>query len=128
MSAANASISSTSRLGTRDAAGGLTQFISTGHVIPPTGCRFLRRQRLIDEHREATVIDRLNIPPPLCVYCSSPWTDEMMKIQVDADFRDGYYAGDNAKTTFDATVDVVCSTCGRLVYRKEVRDLHWYGG
>ena len=62
-------------------------------------------------------------PPPLCVWCSAPWTDDMMRVMVKADFQDGYYEGDNAYTTFDAVVDVTCSSCKRLVYRKEIRDI-----
>lgn len=59
-------------------------------------------------------------PPPLCVFCSAPWTDDMMKVFASAELEHGYY--DDVWVDFiDLTVDVTCSSCKRLVYRKEVR-------
>jgi hypothetical protein len=67
-------------------------------------------------------------PPPLCVFCSAPWTDEMLKVYAKGDYDFGYYPGEFSVDGYDVTIDVTCSTCGRLVYRKEVRqDLDRYG-
>lgn len=59
-------------------------------------------------------------PPPLCVFCSAPWTDDMVKVLAEAEMEFGYY-GDSYVDYIDVVVDVTCSTCRRLVYRKEVR-------
>lgn len=66
------------------------------------------------------------IPPPLCVWCSAPWTDDMMKVSAEAEMYHGYYEGDVSVDFIDVTVDVTCSTCKRLVYRKEVRQYDKY--
>lgn len=64
--------------------------------------------------------DDQKIPPPLCVWCSAPWTDEMVQMGAEAEMESGYY-GDSYVEYIDLKIDVVCSTCKRLVYRKEVR-------
>lgn len=61
------------------------------------------------------------IPPPLCVFCSAPWTDDMMAVFATAELEDGYYEGDVSVSSIDVTIDVTCSSCKRLVYRKECR-------
>lgn len=67
------------------------------------------------------------IPPPLCVFCNAPWTDDMLKVYAKGDFDFGYYPGEFEVDGYDVTIDVTCSTCKRLVYRKEVRqDLNRY--
>ncbi|MDP3938240.1 MAG: hypothetical protein Q8R92_08900 [Deltaproteobacteria bacterium] len=66
------------------------------------------------------------IPPPLCVFCSAPWTDDMMQVYAKADLEVGYY-GDVDGVQIDMTIDVTCSSCNRVVYRKECRgDLSMY--
>ena len=65
-------------------------------------------------------------PPPLCVFCSAPWTDDMLKVFAEAELEHGYYEGDVSVESIDAMIDVTCSTCKRLVYRKEVRQI-WNG-
>jgi hypothetical protein len=67
-----------------------------------------------------------NPPPPLCVYCNAPWTDKMLGVWAEADMEDGYY-GDYYVRGITVVVDVDCSTCGRLVYRKEIttRNNEW---
>ena len=57
--------------------------------------------------------------PPLCVFCNTPWTDEMVKVLANAELADGYY-GESHVDTIDVKIDVTCSTCHRLVYRKEM--------
>lgn len=61
------------------------------------------------------------IPPPLCVWCSAPWTDDMLHVQTEADIDYGYYPGDMTIEGFDTVIDITCSSCKRLVYRKEIR-------
>lgn len=61
------------------------------------------------------------IPPPLCVFCSAPWTDEMLTAQARTEIENGYYEGEYYIQSADVTLDVACSTCKRLVYRKEIR-------
>lgn len=63
------------------------------------------------------------IPPPLCVFCSAPWTDDMLHIYASADIELGYYEGEIDGVTTDIKIDVTCSSCDRLVYRKEIRRL-----
>lgn len=60
-------------------------------------------------------------PPPLCVFCGKPWTDEMLKVFAEADIEHGYYEGDYSVVGYDVSIDVTCSSCKRLVYRKELR-------
>ena len=62
-----------------------------------------------------------NPPPPLCVFCSAPWTDEMVKVFATAELEHGYYEGDVYLDSIDTVIDVTCSSCNRLVYRKEFR-------
>lgn len=62
------------------------------------------------------------IPPPLCVFCSAPWTDDMVKVLASAEEYSGYYAGDHRIEAIEVKIDATCSSCGRLVYRKEIRD------
>lgn len=61
-------------------------------------------------------------PPPLCVWCSAPWTDDMMKVYADADISWGDYGGLDG---IEVTIDVTCSTCNRLVYQKHVADARY---
>lgn len=61
------------------------------------------------------------IPPPLCVWCSAPWTDEMMKVTAEAEMEDGYYGDSYLSGNGVVNIDITCSSCKRLVYRKEVR-------
>lgn len=66
-------------------------------------------------------VEAEKIPPPLCVWCSAPWTDEMLFVQANADINHGYYPGEWEVSGHDVKIDVTCSTCNRLVYRKEIR-------
>lgn len=63
-------------------------------------------------------------PPPLCVWCGAPWTDDMLKAYAYADCSCGEYG---SIESVEITIDVTCSSCNRLVYRKEVKQVgnHW---
>lgn len=65
-------------------------------------------------------VDGFVFQPPLCVFCSAPWTEDMMKISAEVETENGYY-GDVSMVAAFACVDITCSTCKRLVYRKEIR-------
>lgn len=55
---------------------------------------------------------------PLCVFCSAPWTDAMIRVyDIDAMHGEGSY--DMGPEDQTATVDITCETCKRLIYRKE---------
>jgi len=45
----------------------------------------------------------------------------MVQILADTELDYGYYEGDVSIDHCDVKIDVTCSTCKRLVYRKEVR-------
>lgn len=56
------------------------------------------------------------IPPPLCVFCSAPWTDDMTQIEASSSAgcdTCGYGGGPYG------TITVTCSSCKRIVYVKE---------
>lgn len=59
--------------------------------------------------------------PPLCVFCNAPWTADMVKVSAEVGLEDGYYGETYLSGQGDAVVDITCSTCNRLVYRKEIQ-------
>lgn len=67
--------------------------------------------------------ERETIPPPLCVWCGAPWTDEMVKVLAEAEIENGYYEGDYSVEGIDVCIDVTCGSCGKAVYKKEIRSL-----
>lgn len=57
---------------------------------------------------------------PLCVFCSTPWTDDMVRVyDVDAEHGEGSY--DFGPENMEATLEIVCACCKRLIYKKEFR-------
>lgn len=59
------------------------------------------------------------IPPPRCVYCNAPWTDDMVTVLAKSEIERGYYEGEFYGVDVVVNIDVTCSSCKRLVYRKE---------
>lgn len=55
---------------------------------------------------------------PICVFCSAPWSDEMIKVE-DIDASHGHGSYDIGPENQRATVDITCDTCNKLIYRKE---------
>lgn len=55
---------------------------------------------------------------PICPFCSAAWTDEMVRV-FDIDASHGYGSYDFGPEDQRATVDITCSTCNRLIYRRE---------
>ena len=57
-------------------------------------------------------------PRPLCPFCSAPWTDDMINV-FDIDARHGHGSYDFGPEDQRATIDITCTSCERLIYRKE---------
>jgi hypothetical protein len=57
---------------------------------------------------------------PKCVFCNTDWDDEMIRV-FDVDASHGPDSYDFGPENQRATVDITCSTCERLIYRKEYR-------
>lgn len=55
---------------------------------------------------------------PLCPFCSTPWTDDMVRVY-DIDAYHGPDSYDFGPENQHATVDITCASCKRLIYRKE---------
>jgi hypothetical protein len=51
---------------------------------------------------------------PLCPFCSAVWTDEMVKVEVDAS-----QCWPSVGVETSSVVDITCHSCGKLIYRKE---------
>lgn len=63
---------------------------------------------------------------PICVFCNVPWTDEMIRVyDVDAQHGEGSY--DFGPENMEATVEIKCASCERLIYKKEFRGDHGRG-
>lgn len=66
---------------------------------------------------------------PKCVFCSSPWTDDMIVLLHDTEVERGWYDGDIDGVRVRALMDINCSSCKRLIYQKEiVKTTSPYGG
>lgn len=58
---------------------------------------------------------------PSCVFCGMLWTDSMINIyDIDAAHGEGSY--DFGPENQTATLDIICSSCDRLIYSKEHRE------
>lgn len=57
---------------------------------------------------------------PICVFCNAPWTDDMIRV-FDIDASHGEGSCDFGAEDQRATVDITCTGCNRLIYRKEYR-------
>lgn len=64
---------------------------------------------------------------PICVFCNTPWTDDMVKTLHSTQVDMGYYGDPEAVHLFEC-IDITCSSCKRLIYRKEIqKELGTYG-
>jgi len=58
---------------------------------------------------------------PICVFCGAPWTEAMIRVyDIDASHGAGSY--DFGPEDQQATLDITCANCSRLIYRKEHRE------
>jgi hypothetical protein len=67
---------------------------------------------------------------PICVFCNAPWTDDMISVLAKTELERGYYEGEIDAVEVWVNMDITCSSCERLIYRKEVygpnvRDYGW---
>ena len=53
----------------------------------------------------------------LCPYCNAPYTAEMLET---LDICEGSYTPDCVGSTIRGKIDIHCSKCKKLVYRKEI--------
>lgn len=63
---------------------------------------------------------------PVCVFCNTPWTDDMIRTLTDATLEIGYYGDPGALHLYE-TIDITCKNCKRLIYRKEIAHPPNYG-
>ena len=64
---------------------------------------------------------------PICAFCNAPWTDEMIRTLHKTEVTTGYY-GDPEDVDLSEVIDITCTSCERLIYRKEVeKRLYPYG-
>ncbi len=63
---------------------------------------------------------------PICVFCNTPWTADMMAVYAEAEEEGDYYGGSYV-VGVECAIDITCSSCERLIYRKEysVRNRSW---
>lgn len=57
---------------------------------------------------------------PICVFCSEPWTDDMVRVY-DVDAQHGRDSYDFGSENMEATLEIKCTSCERLIYKKEFR-------
>ena len=55
-----------------------------------------------------------------CPYCHAPWTESMLKVLNVSSSGGCDSCGWGAST--NATLDITCEACGKLIYRKEYHE------
>lgn len=55
--------------------------------------------------------------PPLCPFCSAPWTDEMIAVEAHASQQ---YSSVGPEPY--GTVRINCASCEKLIYQKDFGD------
>jgi hypothetical protein len=65
-------------------------------------------------------VDGFVMRPPLCVFCDAPWTSDMLKVMAEAELEDGYYGDTYLSGQGVAHVEIICGSCKRLIYRKDI--------
>lgn len=56
---------------------------------------------------------------PVCVFCNTPWSDDMIKTMHQTEVETGYY-GDVEAVELREIIDITCHKCQRVIYRKEI--------
>ncbi len=79
----------------------------------------LARESLVANGYEVVVGQPDGPPPPICVFCNAPWTDDMLKVMAETELEEGYYGERYVRDT-RVNIDITCSSCNRLVYTKEI--------
>lgn len=54
---------------------------------------------------------------PLCPFCSKPWSDDMVRVYDVVTSAGCETCGYGS--TVEATIDITCNSCNRLIYRKQ---------
>lgn len=56
---------------------------------------------------------------PICVFCNTPWTDDMIRV-LDVEASGGC---DTCGYGFyvSGSIDITCSNCKRLIYKKDFK-------
>ena len=57
---------------------------------------------------------------PICVFCNTPWDDSMIQVY-DIDASHGHGSYDFGPEDQKVSIDITCSSCQRLIYRKHYR-------
>jgi hypothetical protein len=65
-------------------------------------------------------VDGFVMRAPLCIFCDAPWTEDMLKVMAEAELENDYYGDTYLSGQGVAHIEITCSSCKRLIYRKEI--------